>query len=218
MLSQRLLIFTPNAVFWDCQCATWREDSNWEMAELGENVAERYAYRFAKDHYSDYRKSLGNGAYSDDLYWNSVGDFSGRHLTHQSDALAAFTGILSTMEHTKTVSFTWALLKNILSVAIDWLGISMWNTTDSLRRRDALCPIQVGGKIVRVPFPSWFWVGWEGKLRRGAPLREQISAVRLRFYMFSEVGILKSIPRTAIQPQYSYRGKMTHGVKSQPRM
>ena len=99
LLSRRRLVFTDEQVWWRCPCATWCEQSqlenqdaigflsNGQMVEL--SLKERYSKLRPKD------------------YFDLVSRYAQRELSHPSDALNPFKGILSILTDYSNEQFFW---------------------------------------------------------------------------------------------------------------
>lgn len=79
-------------------------------------------------------------------YASLVVSYRSRQLTFQSDALAAFQGILSSMEEVYKMNFLCGLPAN----ADFWLAM-LWQHNDLFSSRNP-------------DFPSWSWAGWSGSV------------------------------------------------------
>jgi len=92
------------------------------------------------------------------LYQDLVEEYSERGLTHPSDGLDAFAGILSALGKEVGQQFIWALPTTFLGDAL------LWEYYGSPRRRGS-CPVRDSdGGITKCDFPSWSWLGWVGKV------------------------------------------------------
>lgn len=152
IFSGRALIFTPKQVYWECQRATWCEDSIWETKYFP------IAYRHCFGDVNNFRRpwSLVDPF---NLYQELVEEYSERGLTHHSDGLDAFAGILNALGTEAGQQFIWALPTAFFEDAF------LWEYYGSPKRRLGTCPIRFSdGRITRCDFPSWSWLGWEGKV------------------------------------------------------
>ncbi|CAI0645488.1 unnamed protein product [Colletotrichum noveboracense] len=159
LLSRRLLIFTPEVVFWECQSATWREDANWEILDphnRGLTLFRNSVFGF--EHEGIHVPKADRESFNR-MYQSLVSDYGRRELTYDGDGLAAIEGILASIELTSGISFTWGLPKPYLGVAVTW---PTDNNTSRVRRRKATYTIVANNNTIRVPYPSWSWVGWIG--------------------------------------------------------
>ncbi|KAF4848569.1 hypothetical protein CGCSCA4_v004937 [Colletotrichum siamense] len=159
LLSRRLLIFTPEVVFWECQSATWREDANWEIldpVDRGLTLFRNSVFGF--EHEGIHVPKADPESFNR-MYQSLVSDYGRRELTYDEDGLAAIGGILASIELTSGIGFTWGLPKPYLGVAITWPAD---NNASRVRRRKATYTIVADNNTIYVPYPSWSWVGWVG--------------------------------------------------------
>jgi hypothetical protein len=142
LLSARRFIFTPDLISWNCPCATWYEDSQLESEDpvgfmpCGETVRPGLAER-----YSTLRP---------EIYFELVEQYARRELSYTTDALNAFSGILSMLSRYSGEEFLWGHMISIFEEQLFWFG------TATVR--------PVTGKD---NFPSWSWVSREGQLSLG---------------------------------------------------
>ena len=96
--------------------------------------------------------------YSDEhAYCRHVEAFSQRNLTNGSDMLAAFQGMLHTLEPQLRTEFSWGLSLSHFDGALLWIPVG------PLKRRTEKWAPEVGA--ASVAFPSWSWAGWKGAVR-----------------------------------------------------
>ena len=123
LLSRRFVLFTADTVFWECPCATWREDANWEVEGDGaeEHVLDddgqvqhaQHAHKAAAppDIFRNsfltvestvvYDRLWGPTAEDFDVSYQALAHaFSRRQLSFERDGLAAFSGVLNALERT----------------------------------------------------------------------------------------------------------------------
>ncbi|KAI1111789.1 heterokaryon incompatibility protein-domain-containing protein [Nemania sp. NC0429] len=163
ILSPRWLVFTPEQVHWECWQGTWREDACWELPharEKGQTVI--YDPAFDDGTFRDLW-DLSSIQKVDKTYQILVHSFTKRDLTHASDVLEAFSGILRAITQISGIDFIWGLPRMFLGVALTWPC-----ARDQLRRRTALCRSEVidddDDVAPKFYFPSWSWVGWVGQV------------------------------------------------------
>ncbi|KAF3804631.1 hypothetical protein GCG54_00012119 [Colletotrichum gloeosporioides] len=159
LLSRRLLIFTPEVVFWECQSATWREDANWEILDpvnRGLTLFRNSVFGF--EHEGIHVPKADPESFNR-MYQSLVSDYGRRELTYDGDGLAAIEGILASIELTSGIGFAWGLPKPYLGVAITW---PTDNNASRVRRRKATYMMVTKHDTIYVPYPSWSWVGWIG--------------------------------------------------------
>lgn len=136
MLSPRLLVFMRDTVMWKCS-----------------------EYNRTEGHHSGLPAYLPDSYFPIDGRWPDMGtytslvlDYNNRNLTHDSDALSAFSGVLQRLNTGFPGGFVQALPEFYFDLALLWQpkeGVA-------LRRRAA--------GLDRHPHPSWSWVGWHGCL------------------------------------------------------
>ncbi|PVH75299.1 HET-domain-containing protein [Cadophora sp. DSE1049] len=140
VLSKRLIIFTEYQVFYHCNSATWCEDSVWEP------VNPRFILQPGTDTMSPQftRTSLPSRNFTGlGKYAHLVSGYHGRKLTHQTDALNAFTGALTALSKELNTPFLWGIPESSFDSCI------IWRT-----------PFHNPG-LRREQFPSWSWLGWK---------------------------------------------------------
>lgn len=164
IFSGRLLIFTPEQVYWECHKATWCEDGVWETKNFGTY----YRHCFGTE--SNFRRpwSLDVDSFSSwGVYHRLVEEYSGRMLTQNGDGLDAIAGILRALEKEAGQHFLWALPTSFLGDALMWRcdneGRDEWSGTT--KRLDSCTVRSSNGRIIYSPFPSWSWLGWVGKVQ-----------------------------------------------------
>jgi heterokaryon incompatibility protein (HET) len=155
LLSPRLLIFTPEQVYWQCGESSWCEDGFWEV----ENSQAVYRHGLV-DSFRNIWCSRTESA--EKRYRQLVEVYSQRTLTQESDGLDAFKGILSAFELHSGMEFFWALPVKYFGTALTWPA---HDDEVQVRRRTGLCKLSdPSGRVVDCPFPTWSWVGWVGKI------------------------------------------------------
>lgn len=150
-LAPRVLVFTPEQVFWECEEAFWCEDSYRELPQIAPD---------------NHRTSLCRGELN--LSWNSdrltfdhfyrilLGEYSTRAMKYESDTLNAFLGIIRAFERSMNLQFFWGMPTSFLESALAW-----GNRTHALRRRLGAA-VPKGHLQPLTQFPSWSWTGWMG--------------------------------------------------------
>ncbi|KAN0120369.1 HET domain containing protein [Hyaloscypha variabilis] len=155
LVSGKVLIFTPEQVYWECEKAAWCEDSSWEHRE----ALKIYRHSFAVNSFRNLWDIMTLDEF-EQTYRKLVEEYSSRQLSRESDSLNAFAGILEAFEKTTGQKFFWGLPVALLSSALSWPcenGLT--------RRRTAMCQTKSSkGTSILCPLPSWSWVGWVGKV------------------------------------------------------
>ncbi|KAI0022363.1 heterokaryon incompatibility protein-domain-containing protein [Xylariomycetidae sp. FL0641] len=86
------------------------------------------------------------------LYAELVQDYTGRTLSHNRDALRAFTGISNELsEAFGNYPFYLGIPENLMDVALHWY------------------PKNANAFERRIGFPSWCWAGWRGQVKYNPP-------------------------------------------------
>jgi len=137
ILSNRLLIFTSDQVFFHCNIATWFEDTELENEDPSIEIQRTH------DSEVKYFAKPRPGLSKLEKYASLVHNYSLRNLTQQSDALNAFSGILNMLRPDLGESFVWGLPESNFDAALLWRRY----------HHDPECK--------REGFPSWSWAGWK---------------------------------------------------------
>lgn len=133
-LANRLLVFAPNGqIYFSCNSAVYSEDII-DGPALEVEPATLYGARRMKLQPDPERPWS--------IYCRAAEIYSSRILSHQRDALDAFSGILRTLHSGRCVE----------AVPVTFLDLALlWQPFERLRRREG--------------FSSWSWVGWIGRIR-----------------------------------------------------
>lgn len=137
-LSRRLLCFTDKSLFWVCQEETFYDAI--ECLDLG--LEGRASIPPPKDFTEfPFRLDEFDGRFDMCAFRSILIAYTRRHLTHDSDALAALSGLLSRISKLAGEEFCFGHPKQ------DFIRSLLWKN-ESIRRRKE--------------FPSWTWLGWKG--------------------------------------------------------
>ena len=151
--SKRLLFFTKHQVYYQCADALWAEDAVLEPEEFHKprehSTKQRTALNQAGRPHSDLvlRRTPNSTATDDsgsDLldffqYQDLLQEYARRDLTHDTDILAAFSGILNNLSP-KLGPSVFGLPERIFDASL------LWYSDPSAKRRPQ--------------FPIWSWYGW----------------------------------------------------------
>jgi len=145
-LSRRLLIFTPGQVYWHCNKAIYAEDTRLELSRDArdardlDQIVEHYE-EYSAELRRIYKPSPAGCALSQ--YVSLLRSYVTRSLTHQSDAVGAFTGVLNSLR-SQLGTHHYGL------PTLEFDAAMLWQTEGHFpsRREEA--------------FPSWSWAGWRG--------------------------------------------------------
>jgi hypothetical protein len=168
LLSKRVLVFTPEVIFWECQQATWREDC---FGELPSGFPTFFTPCLGDDAFwSHHKLSTVWKSHPFDFintYRQIASHYTKLQMSFQDDGLNAIAGILDILERRSGHTFFWGLPVAFLPGALAWESYSGDNTTVSSRneRRTGKHTFQrTQHKSECCQFPSWSWVGWTGRI------------------------------------------------------
>ncbi|QDS76565.1 hypothetical protein FKW77_006876 [Venturia effusa] len=162
-VSPRTLIFTNNTVYWDCLSARWFEN----IKASPDLSASHQTLRHRQHHQGESRtenKPLLEGRWPSyslkiqpwpdlEQYFHLVDGFNGRNLTFETDALLAFTAIISAMSKSFPGGFHYGLPVFMFDIGL------LWTSSTPLKRRTG--------------FPTWSWLGWAGRISMSLPYSNQ---------------------------------------------
>lgn len=133
-LANRLLVFAPNGqVYFSCNEAVYSEEIETGKS-LDPDISMLDGMQSLKLH------SSKEHVWS--TYQRAVRTFTSRHMSHETDVLNAFAGILRMICPGRSIE---GIATSIFDLAL------LWQPRERLRRRG-------GG------FSSWSWAGWKGKV------------------------------------------------------
>jgi hypothetical protein len=148
--SKRILFFTPSQVYYQCPDAVWAEDAVLEPEDFDQQLELSAGLAFNPPYFPENVDCLPGEV--GDPHWDNffqyqdlLHDYMRRNLTHDSDILAAFSGILNSLENRLGLS-VFGLPERIFDVSLLWYG-----DPHAARRQQ---------------FPSWSWCGWVAKQDR----------------------------------------------------
>ena len=172
-LSKRLMVFTPQQVFFVCAAEPVNEDSvhydgnfeKWcfqdpETMDLSYTLDKEFTdfpWRMCREIKPNNRGHLINRVSKDlcfsKAYKSLVRDYTRREITKEGDALYAISAVFQSLAPFKSDNFICGLPESTLDWAI------LWQPTDKFLRRTS------GTQI----FPSWSWAGWSGPRSYASP-------------------------------------------------
>ncbi|KAI1378259.1 HET-domain-containing protein [Hypoxylon crocopeplum] len=155
VFSRRTLYFTERHVFWECHCGTWTENS----------TAIRTVERTLKCHkvLSDiFRDSYFPPWPNLHMYLQLVAAYNNRELTFDTDILAAFAGITTSLSSTFHGGFLFGLPELFLDVALLWRPLGPCRRRRSQREKNRKRKPEPF--CTETAFPSWSWVGWQAEV------------------------------------------------------
>ncbi|KAH8879087.1 HET-domain-containing protein [Thozetella sp. PMI_491] len=174
--ARRLLIFTSEMVLWECHERSWREDFYLENFNMRVDVS-LPEYRSASLQKLLLAQTEPNTIYSpeiqrEDRFYTALESFisaiSGRAFTYEGDIHDGCAAILQVVaQHTKRPldDFPWGIPRSRFETCLLWdLFTAPSGGPRSLRRRTAFSTLPMTPHRVRVPFPSWSWMAWYGRV------------------------------------------------------
>jgi heterokaryon incompatibility protein (HET) len=200
LLSKRILVFTPDLIYWECQQAMWREDC---FGELPSGLPKLFAPSFGDDSFWNHLKiSTLWGSHPFDAvntYRQIISHYTSLQMSCQEDGLNAIAGILSILEKRSGHGFFWGLPTAFFSAVLAWESHSSGDSTISSRnqRRTARHVLNsTHQRTLSCQFPSWSWVGWTGRVWFPPHNKELSRQSDLIFYKFIESKTLSLIEGT----------------------
>jgi hypothetical protein len=178
ILSKRLLIFTEYQMFYHCNLAIRCEDAIWEnpdpyfqLQPSAERLdPEQYLTELPRQHLSTL-----------DRYHNLISAYRSRQLTLESDALNAFSGVISAFRRELNTEVVWDIPVAQFNETILWEPL----IHDPTSRRDF--------------FPSWSCLGWKasslpGDITWPCSLETHVETIpRIKWYSVSADGGLSYV-------------------------
>lgn len=146
VLSRRCLFFMEEQVYWECQCASWCEETcletspeyrfSWEVSNL----------RF----FSDREFPVGKRMAGDDVIWafsHLIEEYTSRTLTFGQDTYKAFSGLVRILEDLTGAKIFQGIHVSEFNRSLCWYN----EESSNLRSENE--------------FPSWSWLAWTGRSR-----------------------------------------------------
>ncbi|KAL8339733.1 hypothetical protein RB601_006036 [Gaeumannomyces tritici] len=171
-VSRRLLAFTPDQLVWSCPALAECEETECSSSSspglavakfdaLGSRTPQRLSLteRFANGPSGAGEEEDGRGHFWY-AFQHLVLDFSSRALRFPGDAHDAFGAVLAQAAAMTGDEFVWALPAGQFALALTW---TPWR--EGLRRRGEVTTLPATTLNREVPFPSWSWLGWTGRVQ-----------------------------------------------------
>ncbi|KAI1387482.1 HET-domain-containing protein [Hypoxylon trugodes] len=158
VLSRRILVFMPEQVYWICREAMFCEKSYFEnnlirFHRFHANAAERTLSGSFRNFY----EPDDDQARFWKTYQNLVASYTRRAFTCKGDIFDGYLAIVQGMSALSGNEFTWGLPRSYFEQGL------LWNSFASLQRRKDYSTLPMTSLQVKVPFPSWSWMGWVGE-------------------------------------------------------
>jgi hypothetical protein len=177
VLSRRRLVFTDEQVYFKCNGMSCYEAFQilWESLHTSNRQSMEDKYLDGPD-YDDVLFPSGVDTTPNAIF-NRISEYSRRFLTHQSDRLNAFLGILRAFE-TRDIYHCWGT-PILPPPCAPGMKPSKQDLNSGFLR--GLCWIHIVYSQVRIPnLPSWSWTGWSGTVRyKDKTLESHTSVVKI---------------------------------------
>ena len=161
-LSTRVLVFTKDQVYWECEKCTWCEETHWESdsidfiswravkdptpLDVWTDRFERHAYDMLGADEPEKPEPVRNS------YAALVKEYSNRYLSYDQDIMDGCTGVLSSIKEREQSDFLFALRTRYFGNDL------LFNITKAIPRRFP------GQASVEAGFPTWSWASWKGTI------------------------------------------------------
>ncbi|KAI1072036.1 hypothetical protein LB507_005374 [Fusarium sp. FIESC RH6] len=187
LVSRRSLFFTSEQVYWSCREGLMSEDTTEHLD---------------KEAFAKLEEDRHDSGYNPNEYDGIVVSFCTRCLTYEADIGRAFQATQNYLEK-KWPGFklSWGLPHYTFGISLMW----EWPLDESRRLRNGTHAVrQHDGTIVKVPYPSWSWMGWtEGpRLNISKGYGDEALPHSPWFFIFDSASELVDIP--FVKP-YRYR-------------
>ena len=164
ILSRRRLYFTPQQLYFECASMTCPESLRLNVQKRTDNNP--IGVLGAPKAYQIFDKILFDPEW---LIIHRIHDYSGRRLTHERDALDASLGFLERFRlFRKPISHLWGVpILNPINNSERKQGYNDHRIKIFVGFVNGLCwKLERPGRRRALSFPSWSWVGWEGKVSK----------------------------------------------------
>ncbi|KIM96766.1 hypothetical protein OIDMADRAFT_204534 [Oidiodendron maius Zn] len=145
ILSKRCLYFTDSQVYFECCSGIFREDI---FGEYSQNQL----IRSGAGNPLEMNDLPGDGYTMFNIYENLVKSYNQRELSHPSDALCAFSGIISALQKRFGWRFLSALPEDLFHLALLWRPIASSSPRFANMDEATELPLTIS--------PSWCWTSW----------------------------------------------------------
>lgn len=161
-LSTRMLVFTKDQVYWECEKTAWCEETHWESDSIDFVGWRAVKNACPQDEWNDrFERKAYDMLGADELekpepprnsYAALVKEYSNKGLSHDQDILNACTGVLSSIMEREQSDFIFALRTKHFGNDL------LFNILKAIPRRfPDQTPVEAG-------FPTWSWLSWKGTI------------------------------------------------------
>ncbi|KAI3322198.1 HET-domain-containing protein [Xylariaceae sp. AK1471] len=156
-MSRRALVFLEEQVYWICREATFCEESYFDgqlrFHRFHEGATELTLRRPFRNFYEPDDDQVQFWR----TYQSLVANYTRRTFTYQGDAFDGFLSVLQGLSTLSGDSFAWGLPRSHFEQGL------LWSSFACLRRRKEHSTLPMTSMQIKVPFPSWSWMGWIGE-------------------------------------------------------
>lgn len=160
VMSRRVLAFTKEQVWWICRKGLFCEESYFETdlqwTRFHESSLEPTLTRDMRNFYEPEDRTLRFWK----TYSNLVAAYTRRAFTYDGDVYDACLAILQGLSALSTEDFVWGIPRSHFEQGLFWEPFRMYQCH---QRRTEVSTLPMTNLQVKVPFPSWSWMGWIGE-------------------------------------------------------
>ncbi|KAG9316274.1 heterokaryon incompatibility protein-domain-containing protein [Chiua virens] len=152
ILSNRVLVFSEDEVYWSCRLASHSEERALEQVRDIDRLHKPFPELYAATALS--WETLSPFDYSQ-LYYDLLFKYRERQLTRQTDLINAFSGVSEILSKVQDDRFIWGLPESLFSYAMTWSF-----TGHTVRNEVEVTILRADKSKEDVPIPSWSWAAW----------------------------------------------------------
>ena len=160
-LSQRVITFTEEQVYWICGQTLFCEETDLESAKIS-----LVHFTLNSDiclHPVYYRPGAARG-WTEENFWAQYHTISERYTQRQfsfeGDMYNGFLALKQSFEEESGDKLLWGLPSSRLEFALSW------DTLQHAKLRKELTTLPMTNLNIRVRYPTWSWMGWVGQAGR----------------------------------------------------
>ena len=192
LFSCRMLIFTDEQMLYWCGKSSWCEDTVLETDDEDVHLEDAPLSRFSirNDPSAPFMRQVEEVSKTSmfEEYSKIITEFSRRDLSFEGDILDAFAGLLRSFKSSykpnpDPLQYYFGLPSAWFELSLLWTPLT---NSPAIRRRNATYHDTSGEDV---PFPSWSWTGWVGKIHYQYPqMLEARTRSELKWYTFNGAG------------------------------
>ncbi|KAI5918248.1 heterokaryon incompatibility protein-domain-containing protein [Camillea tinctor] len=172
LCSHRLLVFTEYQVLYLCGMASWCEDTVLETDDPYVHYEEKplFSLNLPNDKTQSFMKNVEQATKVSPFeeYYKMVDEYTSRDLTFPGDIMDAFIGGLRRFQ--KKCELNGINLTFLFGLPVSWFELGLfWDHVSGSRNWERRTEKSQHPSGVKVPFPSWSWMGWMSKVDANVP-------------------------------------------------